>query len=171
MYLKTMFNKKTGRTYLAIAHKYRNPIKKTSTDRTIQSLGYLDELQKKYDDLIAHFKEVARKMTEEENAKKKLILTINMDEQLAQGTDDRKNFGYAAILKLYHELELHRFFNNKARHKSFQFNTNSIMSLLVVSRILSPGSKKKHSRRKGVTSSVSVSLLRIFTARYLTLLK
>ena len=34
-----------------------------STDRTVKSLGYLDELEKKYDDPIAHFKEVARKMT------------------------------------------------------------------------------------------------------------
>jgi len=68
---------------------------------------------------------------------------INMVEQLAQGADDRKNFGYAAILKIYHELGLHRFFNNKARNKDFEHNTNSIMILLVISRLLSPGSKKK----------------------------
>lgn len=100
-------------------------------------------LEKEYDDPIAHFKEVARKMTEEENAKKKLTLTINMEQQLEQDTDDRKNFGYAAILKIYHELGLHRFFNNRARNEEFKFNTNSIMMLLVVSRLLSPGSKKK----------------------------
>lgn len=71
MYLKQVYNKKTGRTYLAIAQKYRDPIKKTSTDRTIKSLGYLDELQKKYPDPISHFKDVARKMTEKENSKKR----------------------------------------------------------------------------------------------------
>jgi transposase len=109
----------------------------------------LDELEKEYEDPIAHFKEVAKKMTEEENAKKKLTLSINMDEQLAQGTDDRKNLGYAAILKVYHELGLHRFFNNKARNEDFKFNTNSIMLLLVISRLLSPGSKKKAFEEKG----------------------
>mgnify|MGYP001209110436 CR=1 FL=1 len=82
-------------------------------------------------------------MTEEENSKKKLTLTINMDEQLEEGADNRKNFGYAAILKIYHELRLHRFLNNRARNEAFKFNTNSIMILLVVSRLLSPGSKKK----------------------------
>jgi hypothetical protein len=32
----------------------------------------LDELEKEYDDPIAYFKEVARKMTEEENSKEKV---------------------------------------------------------------------------------------------------
>jgi transposase len=143
MYLKKTFRKETGRTYLVIAQKYRNTITNISTDRTIKSLGYLDELEKEYDDPVAHFKEVAAKMTEEENSKKKLTLKINMDEQLVQGTDNRKNLGYAALLKVYHELGLHRFFNSKARNEEFKYNTNSIMILLVVSRLLSPGSKKK----------------------------
>ena len=149
MYLKKTYRKDSGRTYLVIAQKYRRPGAKNSTDRTIKSLGYLDELEKEYADPIAHFKEVARKMTEEENAKKKLTLTINMDEQLSEGTDDRKNFGYAAILKLYHELGLHRFLNNRARNEDFKFNSNSIMMLLVISRLLSPGSKKKAFEEKG----------------------
>ena len=135
--------RKTGRTYLSIVKNYRD--KKTGQSRTttIKSLGYLDELEKQYEDPIAHFKEVARKMTEEEKTKKELTLKINMDEELEPGADERKNFGYAAILKVYHELELHRFFNNKARNEGFEFNSNSIMLLLVVSRLLSPGSKSK----------------------------
>jgi transposase len=68
---------------------------------------------------------------------------------LIRETDDRKNFGYAVILKIYHELGLHRFFNNRARNESFKFNTNSIMMLLVISRLLSPGSKKKAFEEKG----------------------
>ena len=143
MYLKKTFRKESGRTYLVIAQKYRNPKTNISTDRTIKSLGYLDELEKEYDDPIAHFKEVARKMTEEENSEKKVTLSINMDEKLSVGTDNRKNFGYAAILKIYHELALDTFFKNKSRHENFEHNTNSIMTLLVVSRLLSPGSKKK----------------------------
>ncbi|KJR96355.1 MAG: transposase, partial [Peptococcaceae bacterium BRH_c4a] len=125
MYLKKTYRKESGRTYLVIAQKFRNPETNVSTDRTVKSLGYLDELEKEYDDPIVHFKEVARKMTEEDITKKKLTLTINMDEQLAQGTDNRRNFGYAAILKIYHELGLHRFFNNRARNENFKFNTNS----------------------------------------------
>ncbi len=143
MYLKKSYRKETGRTYLSIAQKYRDPKTKISTDRNIKSLGYLDELEKEYADPIAHFKEVARQMTEEENAKKKLTLRINMDETLPKDSKGQKNLGYAAILKIYHQLELDSFFKNKARHEPFKYNTNSIMILLVVSRLLSPGSKKK----------------------------
>ena len=143
MYLKKHYNKKTDRTYLSIAQKYRHPVKKVSTDRTVKSLGYLDELEKVYDDPIAHFKKVAKKMTEEDNIRKKVVLNINMDEKLSKDIVGRKNLGYAAILKIYHELELNVFFNNRSRNKDFKYNTNSIMILLVVSRILSPGSKKK----------------------------
>lgn len=149
MYLKKSYRKQSGRTYLVIAQKYRDPKTNVSTDRTVKSIGYLDKLEKVYDDPIAHFQEVARKMTEEESAKKKLTLSINMDERLESGADERKNFGYAAILKVYHELKLDVFFKNKARHEPFKYNTNSIMILLVVSRLLSPGSKKRAFEEKG----------------------
>lgn len=143
VYLKKTYRKQSGRTYLVIAQKYRNPETNVSTDRTIKSLGYLDELEKEYDDPIAHFQEVARRMTEEENAKKKVTLAINMDDTLPKDAEGRKNFGYATLLKIYHQLELDTFFKNKARSEPFKFNTNSIMILLVISRLLSPGSKKK----------------------------
>ncbi len=143
MYLKKTFRKQSGRFYLVIAQKYRNPKTNISTDRTIKSLGYLDKLEKQYPDPIAHFRELARKMTEEENAEKKLTLTVNMDEVLRKDAEGRMNFGYAAIMKVYHELGLDDFMKNKARNEAFRYNTNAIMILLTVSRLLSPGSKKK----------------------------
>lgn len=149
MYLKKSYRKDSGRTYLVIAEKYRNPATNVATDRTVKSLGYLDELEMEYADPIAHFQAVARKMTEEAAAQNKMTLTINMDETLALDAEGRKNFGYAAILKIYHELGLDDFFKNKARPDSFEFNTNSIMMLLVISRLLSPGSKKKAFEEKG----------------------
>jgi hypothetical protein len=59
VYLKKTYRKKSDRIYLVIAQKYRNPETGVSTDRTIQSLGYLDDLQKQYKDPVAHFKELA----------------------------------------------------------------------------------------------------------------
>jgi len=135
--------RKDGRVYLTIEKGYRDKATGKSRAKTIQSLGYLDVLEKEYDDPIAHFKEVAHQMTEDENLKKNLTLSINMNEKLSPGTNNRKNFGYAAILKIYHELGLDVFFKNKSRPENFEYNTNSIMIMLVVSRLLSPGSKKK----------------------------
>ncbi len=45
--------------------------------------------------------------------------------------------------KIYHELEMGDFFNNRAKNESFKYNSNAIMIILTVSRILRPGSKKK----------------------------
>jgi len=135
--------RKDGRVYLSIEKGYRDKATGKPKAKTVKSLGYLDILEKEYDDPIAHFKEVARKMTEEEQALNKLTLSINMDEKLSAGTDSRKNFGYVAILKIYHELGLDVFFKNKSKHEHFKYNTNSIMIMLVVSRLLCPGSKKK----------------------------
>jgi len=135
--------RKDGRVYLSIEKAYRDKTTGKPKSKTVMSLGYLDVLEKEYDDPIAHFKEVARKMTEEEKSQKKVTLSLNMDEKLSPDTDNRKNFGYAAIMKIYHELGLDDFLKNKSRHKSFEYNTNSIMILLVLSRLLRPGSKKK----------------------------
>jgi hypothetical protein len=133
--------RKNGRVYLYIERGYRDKATGQTRHKIIKTIGYVDELEKEFPDPVAHFREVARKMTEEENKVKKQTLTISLDEQLEVNTDNRKNFGYAAILKIYHELELDKFLKSKARPQKFEFNTNSIMILLLVSRILSPGSK------------------------------
>ena len=141
--------KPDGRKYLLIFKGYRDPVTKKPRNKLIKSIGYLDELEKHYDDPIAHFREVAKKMTEEEKSGKQVSLILSMDEDLPPETDNRKNYGYSALMKIYHELDLHEFFAGRARYQKFEFNTNSIMLLLVISRILSPGSKKKAYDEKG----------------------
>ena len=141
--------KPNGRKYLLIFKGYRDPVTKKPRNKLIKSIGYLDELEKQYEDPIAHFREVAKKMTEEENEGKQLSLTLLLGEELPPETDNRKNYGYSALMKIYHELDMHEFFASRARYQKFEFNTNSIMLLLVISRILSPGSKKKAYDEKG----------------------
>lgn len=131
-----------GRKYLTIEKAFWDPATKSPRAKLVQSLGYLDVLEKTYEDPIAHFREIAKQMTTEEKAAKSVTLTIPMDESIPPGTDGRKNFGYAAIMKIHHKLRLHEFLGSKARRQKFEYNTNSIMLLLVIARILSPGSKK-----------------------------
>jgi len=42
---------------------YRDPNTGKVKHKTVKSLGYLDELEKEFKDPIAHFKEVAKQMT------------------------------------------------------------------------------------------------------------
>ena len=135
--------RKNGRVYLSIQKRYYNKETKSSTSKTIKSLGYLDELEKEYEDPIAHFKAVAEKMTNEENEGRKVSIPIDMGEVLEKDAPGAKNFGYSVPLKVYHKLGLDDFIKAKSRYEDFKFNANSIMILLAVSRLLSPGSKKK----------------------------
>jgi len=53
MYLKQANNKKTGRTYLSMVQNYYDKDKGYSRTKTIESFGYLDELEKQFDDPVA----------------------------------------------------------------------------------------------------------------------
>ena len=137
-------SKSNGRSYLSIVHGYRDPLTKKVRHKTVQSLGYLDDLAKVHADPIVHFKEVIKGMNERAALEKQsLVINLDPNETLTEGQKNRKNIGYAVLSKLYHDLGLQVFFYNHSRSFKSEFNTNNIMKLLVFSRILSPASKKK----------------------------
>lgn len=142
MYLKQTPNKK-GRIYLSIVDGYYDKTTKNSKQITIESLGYLDELEKKYDDPIAFFTQKVEKLKEEKKVKNAPInFTFYHSDKLCVGDNLRKNFGYTALSKIYHELEINKFLNNKQRHTKEEFDANTIMKMLVFLRMLYPASKK-----------------------------
>ncbi|MEQ6378754.1 IS1634 family transposase [Bacillaceae bacterium S4-13-56] len=144
MFLRKMKNKKTGRTYLSIVHSYRDKATKKTKSKTIESLGYLDELEKQYDDPIAFFEEKVKQMNKQQDTDRSAInFSIDKGERLQTDQVNRKNLGYAALSKIYHELGIHTFFTNRQRHTKNDYDANSIMKLLVFGRLLYPASKKK----------------------------
>lgn len=134
--------------YLVIEKKYWDKQKKKPRTEHCQTLGYVHELQEQFPDPIAHFKSIVEQMNVEEKTNRKLTLTIDLNEKLSEAAHTRYNMGYAVIMKLYHELELDRFFNNKARHEHFKYSTNNIMKLLSITRILHPSSKRSSFEHK-----------------------
>lgn len=144
MHLKKVKNKKTGRTYLSIVHSYRDRDSKISRAKTIESLGYLDELEKQYDDPIAFFEAKIKQMNAQLTSDAfSVTLRFRSDDRIQKGTINRKNVGYAALSKIYHDLGIHTFLTNRQRHSKESYDANSIMKLLVFSRLLYPASKKK----------------------------
>lgn len=144
MYLRKATNKKTGRTYLSIVHNYRDKNTKSTRAVIIKSIGYLDELEKVYDDPIGFFTLEAKRLDEQrlaENAS--LTFTFAKNELIPTNSVNRKNFGYAALSKIYHELQIDTFLKNRQRHSKEEYDANAIMKLLVYSRLLYPASKKK----------------------------
>ena len=142
MFLKKTPNK-SGRINLAIVDGYYDKATKKTKHKVIESLGYLDELEKQYDDPIDYFTKRAKKLTEEKKSRQAPInFTFYDSDRLCVGDNLRKNFGYAALSKIYHELELDKFLNNRQRHTKESYDANTILKMLVYSRILAPDSKK-----------------------------
>lgn len=141
--------KRKDRVYLSIVHGYREEGTRKAKQKTIKTLGYLDVLEKEYEDPIAFFTQLAEDMTQEYNRQHKPVsIEIHPDQQLSTGTDLLKNFGYAALSHVYHELELNTFFQIKQRSLNIEFNLNSAAKLLCYGRIIFPSSKKSTFEQK-----------------------
>ena len=142
MYLKKTPNSH-GRIRLSIVDTYYDKVKKCSRQKTVESIGWLDELEKQYEDPIAHFTKRVAQLNEEKKKKQAPIhFTFYDSDRLRIDDDLRKNFGYAALSRIYHELGIHTFLTNRQRHSKERYDANAIMKMLVYSRLLFPASKK-----------------------------
>ena len=146
--MMTMFLKKdkrpNGRIHLSIVEGYRDPLTGKPKQRNIQTLGYLDELEKEFDNPILHFTEVAKKMTEDEKQNNlPLTFSFSPDEVIDTSATLRKNLGFVVLSHFYHKLGIDGFLINRQRNLNIKFSLNNIFQLLVYSRVLNPCSKKK----------------------------
>lgn len=136
---------------MTIVRGYRDPVTKKVKHKSIQSLGYLDDLEKQYPDPITYFKQIVEEMNKKEALDTQaLSISLNKNARLDIGSDNRKNLGYAALLKIYQELGLDVFLNNRSRKLNSEYSVNAIMKLLVFSRVLAPSSKKRTVEGKGL---------------------
>ena len=130
MYLKKSMS--NGKPYLSFVQGYRQDGK--VKQKTIEKLGYLEDLEKLYPDPIAHFKQVAKERSLSETPQK--TLELNLLSKLPDHASFRKNLGYAVPKSVYSLLDLRGFFQSKQRHLKVDYNLNSIFSLLLFNRFL-----------------------------------
>ena len=147
MYLKQT-KQRDGRTYLSIADGYYDPKSHNTRTISIEKIGYLEDLVKQYDDPITHYKGIIAEMNAEKKTGKQ-IENSNYNPNETFDGDNSKNIGYAVLSHIYHELEIDTFMNSRQRSIGAEYNLNSIMRLLVFSRQLYPGSKKKTFENRG----------------------
>ena len=145
MHVKTITAKGVSRLYIYETYYDKDPAtgKPRVRSKMIESLGRLDDLKKIYDDPVAHFKAVCEQRTLEKKKNRSLSLTIDLDAPMEVREDNLKNVGYGILKELYKELALDKFWNWKTRGLSVKYSIDQIFRLLVFSRILYPGSKKK----------------------------
>jgi len=146
VFLKTITKNNVTRLYFYESYYKDGKVKQ----RMVEPIGRLDILKNTYDDPVAHFKRIAEGRTEEKKESKTIPIPIDVDSVLENGEDSLKNAGYGVIKELYLGLELDKFWRWKLRGRSFKYNAESIFRLLVISRVLFPGSKKETYEKRGV---------------------
>jgi len=148
-----------GKVFLSFVQGYR--IGGKVKHKTIEKLGYLEDLQKVYDDPIAHFKAVAKERNQ--SAAPERSIEVSLQQRLADDTAARKNVGYAILKRTYAVLDIHTYLQNKQKHLPIEYNLNSIFSLLIYNRLLFPSSKKKaYDDRQFFFESYSFSLADLY---------
>lgn len=127
-----------GRIYLSFVQGYRDENGKVK-QKTIQKLGYLDDLEKTYKNPIEHFKRQAQQKNDEEINK---LIIDNLNTKEIDENSNQKNLGYFVLKKIYKEFGISTLLNQKQKELKIDFNLDDILSMLVNMRILKPGSKK-----------------------------
>lgn len=145
MYLKKTLNRQ-GRYYLSFVQGYRDELGKVK-QKTVENIGFLDELEKQYDDPVSHFKQIAKQKS---NTEIKEYTIKNINTKSIDDNSHSKNLGYVILKKVYDELNLPSILNNKQSSLNIKYSLNDIMKLLVFSRILYPSSKNETYNNKDI---------------------
>ena len=128
---------RSGKTFLSFVQGYRDESGKVK-QKTIENIGWLDDLKKQYDDPISHFKEIAKQRNAEEINE---LIIKNLKTKTIDENSCTKNLGYVILKKIYSELNISVFLKQKQKNLKIDFSLNDIFELLVYSRILYPDSK------------------------------
>lgn len=142
MYLRKSRNS-SGRIYLSIVKAYRNEQGK-SRQKTIMKIGYLEDMEKIYDDPIAHFTQVAKEMTEQDHPE---TVTIDRRERW-DDSDNDKCIGYFPFTKIFQEMGIYDFIRSKYRNLNIKYSLIDSLELMTFGRILMPCSKKSTFERR-----------------------
>ena len=150
-----MFLKKTkrpgGRVYLSICEGWREGGR--VRQRTVEPVGYLDELEAEYADPLAHFEARAAELTAEKAARTAPVaITVHPAQRVdKRGAGARREAGSCVPLAVYNALGVEAALNNEraATGSRASYSLAQAMRLMVVERLLSPGSKLSDLRGAG----------------------
>ena len=147
MFLKKI-TQKSGRTKLCVYESYREGAR--TRQRTVRALGYADELAAEHDDPVAWAESVVEEMNAEREAgRQSAQVEIHPMQLVDKRAANRRNAGCAVALAVYSGLGIEAVLRNRSRGRAFSFDLSAVMRLLVVERILEPGSKRAAWERRG----------------------
>ena len=136
--------RKSGRfTYLYAIKGYRTEDGK-STTKVVEKFGTVEELREKLngEDPIEWAKQRVQEMTEQEKElNEDIVWRLNTKLLISKNEQRSYNGGYLFLQKIYHELGLDYICKKIEKKHKNKFDLNAILSMLLYTRVLYPGSK------------------------------
>lgn len=131
-------NLKKG-TYLQIYESFYDPERRQTAHRSIEALGYVNELQAKgIDDPVAFYKSEIEKM----NTKRKNEKAEKKARQISDETPE-KYLGYFLLKNINDGLGVKKFLDLLQLNQGYTFSIDSLISSLIYSRAVCPCSKSR----------------------------
>lgn len=115
-----------------------------TTTKPVERLGSIEEIKARCGDKdpIEWAKEYAKKLTlAEKEAKKGVLLKLSSSMLIDKNVRNSCNAGYLFLQDIYYSLGLDKICDSISEKYKFDYDLNDILSMLVYSRIIAPGSK------------------------------
>lgn len=142
----TLQLKKSGNyTYLYALKSFRKEDGKCTT-KVVEKFGTVEELREKLngEDPIEWARARVAEMTAiEKEENKRVVVEYDPKAYIQKGEQRSYNGGYLFLQKIYYEIGLDYICKKIAKkHKQLKYDLNGILSMLIYTRILYPGSKR-----------------------------
>ena len=126
-----------GKTHCSIVDGYR--VNGKIKHQTIKKYGYLEDLEKQFDDPIEFLNSELANLRKEFETK----ITATFDKkEFNTFDDDTFNIGYAYLKTIFKELDINSVLKNKQYSSNIEYSLSKACELLTYSRIINPGSIK-----------------------------
>lgn len=141
--MKLTISKSKNATLYYVQKSYRTDSGKSST-RTVERLGTIEEVKARFgeEDTMDAVKAYIKELTlADKEQRRDVVVKLSQNKMIKQNEQNSYNGGYLFLQKVYYELGLDKICNKiEKRHKN-EYGLNSILSMLLYTRILYPGSK------------------------------
>ena len=142
MRLKISKSRNSASLYV-IKSTYENKI---HSSKIVEKLGTYDELKEKLNgrDPIEWAKEYIRELNrkEKEGTEPEVIAKYSPRKQMEKNAQQSFNGGYLFLQRVYHDLGLDSICAAIKKERAFEYDLNGILSRLLYTRIMYPGSKR-----------------------------
>ena len=141
--MKLTVSRSKNATLYYVQKSYRTDSGKSST-RTVERLGTIEEVKARFgeENTLEAMKEYVKALTKADKEQNRdVVIKLSQNKLIKKGEQRSYNVGYLFLQKVYYELGLDKICKKIEKRYKNEYDLNSILSMLLYTRILYPGSK------------------------------